>query len=116
MALSETWIKKQLPRFAGYRVEWKNRVSTSGGGLGFLVKRGIQYQNIELLPYAGGVLEFQCVKMFMEDSVIQILHIYNPNKNVSVGEMTHYISQQIWEIRRQIYDHRRYECAYSSPR
>ena len=94
MAVCETWIKFHAPKFVGYSAEWKNRPSGNGGGLGLILKRGLQYQRLDVLPFVGGVLEFQIIRLFLEDrSTVDVMNLYNPNKNVTVQELTYYISQ-----------------------
>ena len=79
VAFSETWLKKdKIPTFVNYTSEWKNRPSQTGGGLGFLIKRGIQYSTLVLTPYPNGVLEFQAIKIYNNQQFITILSIYNP--------------------------------------
>lgn len=93
VALSETWIKSNYePRFIDYTCEWKNR-NSPGGRLGLLLKNGIQYSKLELHPYADGSLELQAVQIHMGNFNVIYVNIYNPNKNISNNEMTHYISQ-----------------------
>ena len=94
MAVCETWIKYHAPKFIGYSAEWKNRPCGNGGGLGLILKRGIQYQLLDILPFTTGVLEYQIIRIFLEDkSTVDVMNLYNPNKNVTVQEMTYYISQ-----------------------
>ena len=94
MCLCETWLKdKYSPRFKNYITEWKNR-SERGGGLGIIVKQTIQYQTVQLQDYQDGVLETQAIKIYMADSsTLFILNIYNPNKNVTIQEIEHYLNQ-----------------------
>ena len=95
--LSETWLNnntKFLPRFHNYRAEWKHRPTGQGGGLGILVRRGLQYRNLDLTEYSGGVLEFQAIRIYEKsDKFIDVLGIYNPNKNLTISEFRHYIAQ-----------------------
>ena len=94
---SETWIasnKGNFPKFYNYSSEWKCRPHRTGGGLGILVRRGLQYQTVDLQPFNGGVLEVMAIKIFSsDDRTISILNIYNPNKDVSISELNHYINQ-----------------------
>lgn len=92
LALSETWITKYEPKFLNYSTEWKHRVGR-GGGLGFVIKRGIQYSNIDLVQFPGGVLEQQAIKIYLNKGSIIIMNIYNPNLNVTLLEMMHYVGQ-----------------------
>ena len=98
MALSETWISnsKYEPRFVDYQVEWKHRVNGGGhgGGLGLVLRKGIQYSVLNITSFAGGMLEVQGIKIYMSDGYhISLLHIYNPNKYVQLNEILHYIAQ-----------------------
>ena len=96
VAFSETWLSwgtKYIPKFVNYTGVFKNRV-TFAGGLGFLVKHGVQHQNINLVPYQSGYLEVQAVKVVTINSKqLCILNIYNPGKAVTVEELRHYIAQ-----------------------
>ena len=95
IALSETWITdhKYTPRFLNYSAEWKHR-GRAGGGVGFLIRGGIQYQTVQLHPYKEGYLEYQGIMvMIKEGSDLIILNIYNANKPVTTNELKHYIEQ-----------------------
>ena len=93
LALSETWITNCEPRFFNHTCEWNHR-GGRGGGLGFVVRRGIQYRNIELIPFIHGVLECQAIEMVLVNrSKLSVLNIYNPNLNVSKAEIAHYTAQ-----------------------
>lgn len=94
MCLCETWLKdKYVPKFKNYLTEWKNR-EERGGGLGVIVKQSIQYQVVNLNQYQGGILEVQAIKIHMQNSsTMTILNLYNPNKNITLEEMVHYIEQ-----------------------
>ena len=96
IALSETWLggKKHNPRFINYHAHWRHRDGGFGGGLGLLIKEGIQYQNIPLNYYANGVLEAQAGRIFDRNNrPISILNVYNPNKNLTLPELKFYIDQ-----------------------
>ena len=97
VALSETWLNensKYIPKFYNYSAEWVNRETSSGGGLGMLVKSGLIYKNVNLDPFNNGVMEVQCIEVLLSNrEYLKILNVYNPNKNVSMNEMNHYIHQ-----------------------
>ena len=93
MGFCETWVNDSEPRFCNYKSEWKHR-NEHGGGLGFLIKRGIQYNTLNLVPFPNGILEFQTIMVFQTDKTsIHIMNLYNPNLNISFQEMEHYIAQ-----------------------
>lgn len=90
---SETWIKKYEPKFINYVSIWKHRMGFAGG-LGILIRRGLQYRDLNLIPFIDGKLECQAVKVILENGKeISILNLYNPNKNITSDEFMHYIAQ-----------------------
>lgn len=94
LAFTETWVNKYVPSFCNYMSEWKNRIGGRGGGLCFLVKRGVQYTRLDLTPFPSGVLEFLAISLHLKTgNSLKILNIYNPNLNVSIAEMNHYVRQ-----------------------
>ena len=94
VAFCETWLKHKTPKFVDYSCVWKNRVTTVGGGLGFIVRRGLQFQQIDLVPYNEGILEVMAIRIFeSNNSKIDLLNIYNPNQNMTINEIKFYISQ-----------------------
>lgn len=93
MALSETWIANHVPKFVGYSTEWKHRAGI-GGGLGFVIKRGLQYKNINLIPFNNGYLEYQTIQIYINKNTnIVIMNLYNPSKNITIEEISHYTNQ-----------------------
>ena len=90
--LSETWLTKYIPKFRNYICHWKNR-NNHGGGLGILVSAGVSHRDLPLAPFAGGFLEVQAISVDSGRSGLSILNVYNPNKNISVAELEHYIDQ-----------------------
>lgn len=90
--LTETWLQNYIPKFKNYSSHWKHR-GQLGGGLGILVADGIPHRDFHLLPFPNGHLEVQALTVFTDNSEIQILNIYNPNKNVTLNEFEHYTNQ-----------------------
>ena len=94
LCLTETWINKSKPKFCGYSSEWKHRLQQTGGGIGILIREDIPYQNLQLDPYKDGILEIQAIKISTTRfENITIFNIYNPNKNLSLQEIMHYLAQ-----------------------
>lgn len=94
MCLSETWIRRHEPRFIGYSTVWRHRLTpTVGGGLGFLIRRGVQYLELRLVPFTGGHLEVQAIQLFASGGSLSVLSVYNPNAPVTAAELQHYVSQ-----------------------
>ena len=59
-----------------------------------IIRKGLQYQEVTLQPFPGGVLEVLAVKIHEKNKkFINVLNIYNPNSNLSVNEIKHYILQ-----------------------
>ena len=93
VAFSETWISNYSPKFLNYNAEWKNRVGL-GGGIRFLIRKGVQYQKVPSVAYVGGYLEYQTFSVkFGNNKSINILNIYNPGKSIHKNEIKHYIEQ-----------------------
>ena len=92
--LCETWLSERfVPKFKNYMAEWKHR-GTAGGGLGILIQNGLQYRTLNVPEFAGGSLEAQIIKIFIDDSEpLHILNLYNPNKNVSIEELEYYVGK-----------------------
>jgi len=93
MCLCETWLKIKEPRFIGYKAIWCHRVAAARGGLGILVREDISFKYKNLIPYPGGQLEWQCIEISTSQGPIEIMSIYNPNKDISVNEFYSYFSQ-----------------------
>lgn len=95
VCFTETWLNsnKYKPRFYNYNAEWISRVGV-GGGLGILIKNDLYCKSIKLIPFTDGVLEVQGITVhYRENLIIDILNLYNPNKNVSYEELEYYIKQ-----------------------
>ena len=94
LCLCETWLhQKYVPRFFNYSSEWCHR-DAAGGGLGIIIKKNIQYQNLPLIPFINGVLEIHAIKLQIKQSLpLCIANIYNPQKPVSTEELNHYLLQ-----------------------
>ena len=70
VALCETWINvnsKYIPSFYNYCPVWKHRPTGTGGGLCILVKRGVQYQELNLNEYQNGLIEIQGIRLLAYD-------------------------------------------------
>ena len=92
--VSETWITNREPKFINYVTEWKHRDDgRRGGGVGLIIRRDVQYEIVNLKMFNLGVLEVQAIKLKMKDTDLCVLHIYNPNKNVTIAELQHYMKQ-----------------------
>ena len=93
----ETWINNcnRTPNFVDYHTIWRHRYGPRGGGLGILVRRGVQHSELPLKYYKDGGLEAQAVKIFdRHNNPITILNVYKPpNKNLTLLELRHYIKQ-----------------------
>ena len=90
---TETWISRFEPKFIDYVAIWKHR-GGAGGGLGIILRKGLQHDNFQLTPFQNGKLEVQAVKIILKinDNVI-LVNIYNPNESVTIQEMKHYLHQ-----------------------
>ena len=93
LCLCETWLTDRAPLFRGYVAVWQHRPGGLGGGLGLLLREDIPFQEKLLMAYPGGQLELQCVTVISSLGPIDICNVYNPCKDVSLAEFTHYFSQ-----------------------
>ena len=92
-ALCETWLHNYEPKFSNYTTEWKHR-GGHGGGIGLLINKNVQYRVLPLQLYVNGVLECQAITVYnRKGKTTNILNLYNPNKDLTVGEFKHYIKQ-----------------------
>jgi len=93
ICLQETWVKDEFqPNFINYKVFYKNR-NGRGGGIATLVRNDLIGEEKNLITYGGGGLEIQAISLYITNDKLDILNIYNPNKNISKTEFTHYLSQ-----------------------
>ena len=94
VCLCETWLSDRfVPKFHNYIAEWKHR-GTAGGGLGILMHKSVQSRPLDIPGYTGGVLEAQAIRVYLRNSEsLNILNVYNPNKNVNVEELDYYLSR-----------------------
>ena len=82
-----------MPKFFNYSAIFKNRVGFAGG-IGFLIKQGVQYQSVNLVPYQSGYLKVQAIKVITTNQQkTNILNMYNQGKAATVMELRHYIEQ-----------------------
>lgn len=89
---SETFVKKHEPKFIGYQSFWQHRVGHKGG-LGTFIRRDIAAKSRTLAQFQDQQLELQCTQIFSSDQWIDIVNIYNPQKNVTYDEIKHITSQ-----------------------
>lgn len=92
--MSETWFHEASKyRFASYSQLRKDRVGRRGGGLLTLVRQDVQALQVTLLPFPNGILEFQCVDVFLPSGKLCILHVYAPTSALTPQELEHYVDQ-----------------------
>jgi len=91
----ETWLGQKVPRFQRYNAEWNSRLAGGrGGGTGIIVQQNVYHRTENIIPYAGGVLEFQVIKIRNKNQhEMAIFNFYNPNKNVTKDELKYYIDK-----------------------
>ena len=90
---TETWISRFEQKFIDYVSIWKQR-GGPGGGLGIILRKGLQHDNFQLTPFQNGKLEVQAVKIILKNNYyVIVVNIYNPNESVTIQEMKHYLHQ-----------------------
>ena len=75
-------------------LQFGNTGEGPGGGLGIILRKGLQHDSFQLTPFQNGKLEVQAVKIILKnnDNVI-LVNIYNPNESVTIQEMKTYLRQ-----------------------
>ena len=91
ICLCETWLKLSdrinIPEYNIYR---KDRFG-KGGGIAILVKKTIHSRNYNNYKYFdGGMLEALVIQVKINNSWADICSLYNPCKNISNTELSHY--------------------------
>ena len=93
VCLSETWaVQNRIPSFINYRSHWKHRIGSRGGGLAILVRSDIVTIPKLLTEITSG-LEVQTVTILMENYKIDLLNIYNAERNTNMNTFLHYFQQ-----------------------
>ena len=93
VCFQETWLSKHEPKFINYIPIWKHRQAFAGG-LGIMVRRGIQHQLVNINMLSEGHLECQAIKILLSNNnTLVLLNIYNQGKSISVEEFRHYMNQ-----------------------
>jgi ribonuclease HI len=93
LCLCETWLHKVEPRFVGYKPVWQHRELGERGGLAFIIREDIPYRQLNVIPYQNRQLEYQALEIFSSYGKINIMNIYNANKNIDLEEFLHYTQQ-----------------------
>ena len=94
--ISETWLKEnsKLMDFKGYIVNRKDRPGgREGGGILFLIKEGLKFNDIQLTTVPNSIIEAQAIEVTLARDKIKILHIYNPVTNISINHLDHLVQQ-----------------------
>ena len=60
-------------------------------GLGVIIRRDVQYENLELKLYKNDVMKVQAMRIKISDRDLTDLHIYNPNENELTRKLKHYM-------------------------
>ena len=93
LCISETWLSKREPVFKNYHCAWQHR-GRFGGGVGIVGRCDISFERVHIPPYAGGVLEFVCIRVLTASSDwVYVLCVYNPCKTVTQGEFAYLLDK-----------------------
>ena len=94
VCLCETILKENRePNFTNYNTFFKHRVEGTKGGQAILVRRDVIGYSKQINYLDRGQLEIQAVTIVLDRDKVDILNIYNPNKNITVNEFEYYINQ-----------------------
>ena len=94
--ISETWLKEtsKLMDFKGYKIRRKDRPGgRDGGGLFFLIKDGVKFNDYRLTTIPNSIIEAQAIELLLTGERIIILHIYNPVTTINTNHLDHLIQQ-----------------------
>ena len=92
--ICETWLKSNRePNFSNYDKYLCNRTTHNGGGIAILVRKDLINSPMNLNHYHNGMLEIQAITIKSFNKSLQIINLYNPNRDVSSEEFNHYFSQ-----------------------
>ena len=84
ISLCESHLKpSQTAKIPKYQIFRKDRIGERKGGLMVLIRQDIRCDLLALKPYNGGQLECMAVRLFFQNSLVDLLLIYNPCKNIS---------------------------------
>ena len=93
VCLNETWLTDREPKFKNYNAIWENRAGV-GGGVGILVKNDLTVKSLKLNKLHNGLLELIAVSVYRTDhSILNVVSVYNPAKNICTNEIKHYLKQ-----------------------
>lgn len=93
MCLCETHLKRDGPKIQGYDSLWLPRVVGEKGGLAIIIRQDIKHRVLDLQQYQGGNMEYQAIEISSGIGIINIMNIYNPHKDITHAEISHYIQQ-----------------------
>ena len=97
MCLTETWLNnekvtKYKYNIKGYNSTFQHRLDRMGGGLATYIKQEMCFSKANIRNYGNGNLEVQILEIGLKNNqIITILNYYNPNKDVSIAELEHYV-------------------------
>lgn len=90
--ISETWFKpKYKPTFVDYQVFRQDRLNAKGGGMLMLCRSTVNCSMIPLLPYQNSTLEYQAIKIHLQNHSLHILSIYNLNSNIPISRRIRFL-------------------------
>lgn len=95
VGVCETWLKgKYNPKFSEYNLVRKDRATgRSGGGVAFLIKKGLNFGLLDLEEYHDGSLEVLGVRVAFDFGWGFFYVFYNPCKAISEGEFDFYFNK-----------------------
>ena len=64
-----------------------------GGGILFLIKEGVIFNEIQITTVPNSIIEAQAIEITLARDKIRLLHIYNPVTNITTSHLDHLIQQ-----------------------
>ena len=93
--ISETWlhVNSKTVNIKGYKILRKDRVVNNAGGLMFLIREDVNFNNFTVNTILNSRVEAQAIEISLGRDSVQLLHIYNPVTSIEIEHLKYLIRQ-----------------------
>ena len=93
--ISETWlhVNSKTLNIKGYKILRKDRVVNNAGGLMFLIREDVNFNNFTVNTILNSRIEAQAIEISLGRDSVQLLHIYNPVTSIEIEHLKYLIRQ-----------------------
>ena len=93
--ISETWlhVNSKPVNIKGYKTFRKDRIVNNSGGLMFLIREDVNFNQINVNTIFNSRIEAQAIEISLGRDLVQLLHIYNPVTSINIEHLKHLIHQ-----------------------